>query len=149
MVVSGDLDRLTVRLKNLQDKFHRFQSTNRLEISDLKKAVERTRNEDGRTSNEEFQGSQGGSSSVRRLSNTVKNLSNMQKKIVGGFNEVLTRFNKQQEFLKAGFDRIGELENSCCSVSDSERYRLCSIFLSSTAFSDYTEYDSPSSSSSN
>jgi len=45
----------------------------------------------------------------------------MQKKIVGGFNEVLTRFNKQQEFLKAGFDRIGELENSCCSVSDSER----------------------------
>lgn len=30
MVVSGDLDRLTVRLKNLQDKFHRFQSTNRL-----------------------------------------------------------------------------------------------------------------------
>ena len=53
----------------------------------------------------------------------------MQKKIVGGFNEVLTRFNKQQEFLKAGFDRIGELENSCCSVSDSERYRLCSISL--------------------
>ena len=30
MVVSGDLDRLTSRLKNIQDKFHRFQSTNRL-----------------------------------------------------------------------------------------------------------------------
>ena len=91
------------------------------EIIDLKKALERTRNDEGRTSNEDFQGGQGGSSSVRRLSDTVKKLSNMQKKIVGGFNEVLTRFNKQQEFLKAGFDRIGELENSCCSVSDSER----------------------------
>ena len=30
MLLSGDLDRLTARLKNLQDKFHRFQSTNRL-----------------------------------------------------------------------------------------------------------------------
>ena len=85
---------------------------------------EGTRNTNDEDENDDFPAGPGGSNSVRRLSNTVKNLSNMQKKIVGGLNEVRTRFNKQQEFLKEGFNRIGELENSCCSANDNERYSV-------------------------
>ncbi|CAG5099461.1 Oidioi.mRNA.OKI2018_I69.XSR.g16535.t1.cds [Oikopleura dioica] len=133
MLVGNDLERLSTRVKGIQDKFHRFQSTNRLAMSDLKRAVENAKNERGGISNangdndDDFNSSPGVASKLRRLGITVSNLSNKQKRIIEGFNN-------QSKFLKEGLDRIGELENSCCTAGDID--------------SDYTDYDSPSSSSS-
>lgn len=89
-------------------------------MSDLKRAVENVQSERGSMSNsngdndDDFNSSPGVASKLRRLGITVSNLSNKQKRIIEGFNN-------QSKFLKEGLDRIGELENSCCSARDIER----------------------------